>query len=213
MNNNNRREFLKQSGLLLGGILLGSNRVFSRDSEALAGLEPYLGEIGIFAFNFAPKGWALCNGQLLPINQNQALFALLGTMYGGNGQTNFALPNLRGRVPMHVGNGYNLGQKSGLQAHTITISEMPAHRHAGETEANMKYGGTATQESPIGALPGISAVYSNRFATNADEMMELSVPTVQPNVAVGGNQAHLNMQPFLTLNFCIALVGIFPSIN
>ncbi|ERJ61299.1 phage tail protein [Sphingobacterium paucimobilis] len=213
MNNNNRRGFLKQSVVLLGGILLGSNKIYAREVQAFNATEPFLGQVSIFSFPFAPKGWALCNGQLLPINQNQALFSLLGTTYGGDGRVNFALPDLRGRVPIHEGNNHTLGERGGEQAHTLNISELPAHSHAGEITAKARYGVAANQESPIGALPGLNPAYSNRFANSSDEMMALSSTGEQPLAAVGGNQAHLNMQPFLVLNFCISLQGIFPSPN
>ena len=166
--------------------------------------EPFLSEIRIMSFSFAPKGWAMCNGQLLPINQNQALFSLLGTTFGGNGQTNFALPDLRGQVPIHVGDGRTLGEKGGEQAHTVSISEMPTHTHvANATSA------TATAGNPSsGRLLSTSvqaALYTN-FSNPA--VME---PSSIGNV--GGSQAHLNMQPSLTLTFCIALQGMFPSPN
>ena len=168
--------------------------------------EPFLSEIRIFSFNFAPKGWATCNGQFLPINQNQALFSLLGTTYGGNGQTNFALPNLQGRAPDHVGAGFTLGQNGGELAHTLTMSEMPQHIHT--LSSNLAVGGTntnATQGVPTG-----------NFWANSGKA---TWSTAQPNAAmnpqavtnVGGSQPHNNMQPYLVLNFCIALQGIFPS--
>ncbi|MBC8001049.1 MAG: phage tail protein [Opitutaceae bacterium] len=165
--------------------------------------EPFLSEIRIMSFQFAPKGWALCNGQLLPINQNQALFSLLGTTYGGNGQTNFALPNLQGRTPIHVGNGHTLGENGGVQAHTVSISEMPAHTHVANASASP--GNTVV---PTGAILGSPLNVSYRPAnTNLTPMIAGTLANA------GGSQAHLNMQPFLTLNFCIALQGIFPSQN
>ncbi|HEX8076965.1 MAG TPA: tail fiber protein [Chthoniobacterales bacterium] len=163
--------------------------------------EPFLAEIRIMSFNFAPKGWALCNGQLLPINQNQPLFALLGTTYGGDGRVNFALPDLRARTPIHVGNGHTQGERGGEQAHTISIAELPTHAHvANGTNAN----GSAAV--PGGALLG---AFNNAYAQPA------SLTSINPGTIsnVGGSQAHLNMQPFLTLSFCIALQGIFPSQN
>ena len=168
--------------------------------------EPFLSEIRIFSFNFPPKGWAFCNGQLLPINQNQALFSLLGTTYGGNGQTNFALPNLRGRASIHEGSGFTLGQAGGQSAHTVTISEMPTHTHF--QNSNMCIGGNninATLGDPT------SNYWANngkaQYATNTlDQVMHPSAVT-----NVGGSQPHNNMQPYLVLNFCIALQGIFPS--
>jgi microcystin-dependent protein len=163
--------------------------------------EPFLGEIKAFSFNFAPKGWALCNGQLLPINQNQALFALLGTMYGGNGQTTFALPDLRARTPIHVGAGFSQGQRSGEQAHTLTHAEMPAHGHPAQ-------GTTTNADSPIPAGNLLGAA-NNAYAppANLTPLHPSSITTV------GGGQAHENMQPYLTISFCIALQGIFPSRN
>ena len=170
--------------------------------------EPFLSEIRIFSFNFAPKGWALCNGQLLPINQNQALFSLLGTTYGGNGQTNFALPNLRGRAPIHEGSGFTLGQAGGQSAHTVTMSEMPQHIHF--QTSNMCIGGN-TINAALGD-PTNNYWANNgkaQYATNTlDNVMHPSAVT-----NVGGSQPHNNMQPYLVLNFCIALQGIFPSQN
>lgn len=162
--------------------------------------EPFLSEIRLMSFNFAPRGWAFCNGQLLPINQNQALFSLLGTTYGGNGQTTFALPNLRGRTPIHAGAGHTLGEAGGEEAHTLSPSEMPAHTHR-VAVSTATTGGTV---SPSGAVLG-----------GANNIYRAGVPTTallaQSVVPTGGSQAHPNMQPFLTLNFCIALQGIFPS--
>jgi microcystin-dependent protein len=164
--------------------------------------EPFLAEVRIFSFVFPPKGWALCNGQLLPINQNQALFALLGTTYGGDGRVNFGLPDLRGRTPLHIGNGHTQGERAGEQAHTLSISEMPAHQH-GISIANTT--GTGSHQGPATILA--NSDLETRFSTG-------SAPgTMHPAsiTNVGGSQAHLNMQPFLTLSFCIALQGIFPS--
>src|SRR3954447_23568111 len=165
---------------------------------------PFLSEIKIMSFNFPPKGWALCNGQLLPINQNQALFSLLGTTYGGNGQTNFALPDLRGRVPIHTGGQgkHTLGETAGTETVTISIQTMPAHTHI----AN----GTNTN--------GASAVPNNTSllgAFNNAYTQPAALTTLDPSTItnVGGSQAHTNMEPYLVLNFCIALQGIFPSQN
>ena len=161
---------------------------------------PYLGEMRIFTFNFAPKGWAMCNGQLLPINQNQALFSILGTTYGGNGTTTFALPNLQGRVPVHAGNGIVLGQLAGQETHTLIQSEMPQHTHAAmgsSTPANLGV--------PTGNLWGTgNAAYSP--TPNA-------VMNPQCITTLGGSQPHENRSPYLTLNVCIALQGIFPTIT
>jgi len=163
--------------------------------------EPFLAEIRIMSFNFPPKGWAMCNGQLLPINQNQALFSLLGTTYGGDGRVNFALPNLQGNTPMHVGNGHTLGEKGGEQNHTLAIAELPAHTHALNAS-----NAPANTNVPTGAYV---ATVNNAY-TAAANLAALS-PASMANA--GGSQAHLNTQPFLVLNFCIALQGIFPSQN
>ncbi len=164
--------------------------------------EPFLSEIRILSFNFAPKGWALCNGQLLPINQNQALFSLLGTTFGGDGRLNFALPDLRGRAPIHVGSGHTLGERGGEQAHTLSIAELPTHTHVANAT-------NATQDSlaPLGNVLADTAP-SEFYAGSVNTSMH---PATLSNI--GGSQAHLNMQPFLTLNFSIALQGIFPSPN
>jgi microcystin-dependent protein len=165
--------------------------------------EPFLSEIRIMSFVFAPKGWALCNGQLLPINQNQALFSLLGTTFGGDGRFNFALPDLRGRAPIHVGAAHTLGERGGEQAHTVSIAEMPTHTHvltASNTEAS-----TNIANAAVLGNTAPSSLYSG--ASNLTGMGASSISNT------GGSQAHLNMQPFLTLSFCIALQGIFPSPN
>ena len=162
--------------------------------------EPFLGEIRIMSFAFPPKGWALCNGQLLAINQNQALFSLLGVVYGGDGRVNFALPNLQGRVPIHLGAAHPLGQPGGEQGHTLTVAEMPAHTHA-VAASSAATGGVATPNG--GYLGGANNAYATEGARTT-----LSPATVGN---AGGSQAHLNMQPFLTVSFCIALQGIYPS--
>ena len=169
---------------------------------------PFMGEIKIVAFNFAPKGWALANGQQLPINQNQALFSLFGTTYGGNGQTTFALPDLRGRVATHVGNGLTQGEAAGEAVHTVTISEMPAHTHF--FMANSADGDTDKPFGPAPAPKGSLGALNAGYITGSNNLTTLA-PTQITNV--GGSQPHENRQPFLVLNFCVALVGIFPSHN
>lgn len=164
--------------------------------------EPFLAEIKIMSFNFPPKGWAFCNGQLLPINQNQALFALLGTTYGGNGTTNFALPDLRGRVPVHTGSGFSLGQRAGETTHTLTTPEMPEHNHL-----PMASGTAVDTNTPTNNYLGNNLGLLYGPLANSVTMSPSSLSNV------GGSQPHQNMQPFLTLNFCIALQGIFPSPN
>ncbi len=164
--------------------------------------EPFLSEIRIMSFGFPPKGWATCDGQLLPINQNQALFSLLGTTYGGDGRVNFGLPNLQGRAPIHMGNGHTLGERGGEQAHTLSISEIPTHVHS----------------AIAGNTAGLQAVPASAFLAQDTTALAYLAPdnnlsAMQPGTlaSVGGSQAHLNMQPFLVLNFSIALQGIFPS--
>jgi len=171
------------------------------ESRPLMGT-PYLSEIRLFSFSFAPKGWALCDGQLLPINQNQALFSLLGTTYGGDGRVNFGLPDLRGRAPIHVGNGHLLGERGGEQAHTLSISELPQHIHVLN----------ASQTAGDAFVPA-----NNLLAKTPDQLYTAPGNLTALNPAsvtnTGGSQAHLNMQPYLVLSFCIALQGIFPSQN
>jgi microcystin-dependent protein len=166
--------------------------------------EPFLSEIRLMSFAFAPQGWAQCNGQLLPINQNQALFSLLGTTFGGDGRVNFALPDLRGRTPIHVGGGHTLGERGGEQAHTLSIAEVPQHTHAVAASTSAS-GGNATPNGNY--LGGGNNVYQS---ANGGTLTTMRPDTV---TNTGGSQAHLNMQPFLSLNFCIALQGIFPSPN
>ena len=164
---------------------------------------PFIGEIRIFAFTFAPKGWAQCNGQVLAISQNQALFALLGTMYGGDGITTFALPNLQGRVPAHIGGAAAIaqGQALGAEVHTLSQSEMAAHTHPfGAITA------AAATDSPADALP--AATGSPLYASGQSPSVTLSPQMIG---LTGGGQPHENRQPFLVLNVCIALTGIFPS--
>ena len=164
--------------------------------------EPFLSEIRIFSFSFAPKGWAQCNGQLLPINQNQALFSLLGTTFGGDGRVNFGLPDLRGRTPLHVGSAFTLGARGGEQAHTLSISELPTHTHV----LNAAQG---IADSPDPANTRLLARSRPDLYGDADNLVAMGAATL---ANVGGSQAHLNMQPFLVLNFCIALQApIFPS--
>jgi microcystin-dependent protein len=170
--------------------------------------EPFLSEIKIVSFNFPPKGWALCNGQFLPINQNQALFALLGTTYGGNGQTTFALPNFRGRMPLHVGNGHTLGETAGSTSVTISSQQLPTHTHqltASGLPASGAGNSASNQPSGRRLARATTDVYSDGTPSIAMHPSTVS--------SVGGSQPHNNMQPYLVLNFIIALQGIFPSRN
>jgi len=163
--------------------------------------EPFIGEIRLFTYNFAPKGWAFCNGQLLPINQNFALFSLLGTTYGGDGTTNFALPDLRGRVALHEGTGFPLGQTGGEATHTLTVSELPSHTHQA----------SGSSDAANTVLPGNSVwAHSDNLVYNQSANLQMSPSAIS---AVGGGQAHNNMQPYLVLNYCISLQGTFPSQN
>ncbi|GAA0434494.1 phage tail protein [Leifsonia naganoensis] len=163
--------------------------------------EPFLGEIRLAAFNFPPKGWAFCNGQTLPINQNQPLFSLLGTTYGGNGQTTFQLPNLQGRVPVGFGRTYALGQQPGEEAHVLTVNELPSHSHAASVASS------ATVTTPTGtsylAQPGKAAYAASGTTT-------MSTGSV---ASVGQSQPHENMAPYTVVSYIIALTGIFPSRN
>lgn len=164
-------------------------------------MQQYIGEIRLLSFPFAPKGWALCDGQLLSIQQNQALFSILGTTYGGNGQTNFALPDLRARVPAHVGGGLTLGQSGGEEAHTLVTSELPAHTHPVQALT-----GQATTPDPTNALWASTA--SAHYAAGAQTVMAPGALAT-----VGGSQPHNNMPPFAVVSFAIALQGVFPSRN
>jgi microcystin-dependent protein len=169
--------------------------------------EPFLSEIRMMSFGFPPKGWALCDGQLLPINQNQALFSLLGTTYGGDGRVNFGLPNLDGRTPMHMGNGHTLGERGGEQGHTLSISEIPTHTHTANATSDPHT--TSPENYQAVASDTLFAVVANLY-TSPTNLTSL-LPATLANI--GGSQVHLNMQPFLTINFSIALQGIFPSQN
>ena len=163
--------------------------------------EPFLGETRWISWNYPPKGWAFCNGQLLPINQNQALFSLLGTTYGGDGQVNFALPNLRGRTGIHEGNGHTLGEAGGTTSVTINIQQLPQHLHFEQ----------ASSTNAASSVPNNNVLAaSNNLYTPPASLTTLSPDSV---TNVGGSQPHINMMPFLTLNWCIALQGIFPSQN
>ncbi|HEY1128141.1 MAG TPA: tail fiber protein [Roseateles sp.] len=168
---------------------------------------PFLGELKLIGFTFPPKGWAFCNGQLLPINQNQALFSLLGTTYGGDGRVNFALPDLRGRAPLHYGGneGIVLGQRAGSTAVTLTGSNLPAHTHTLTATSDL-----ANASVPGGAVPAAKPRGGmNRYAPVGND----TVMSAGSLASAGGSQAHSNMQPSLTMNWVISLVGIFPSRN
>jgi microcystin-dependent protein len=165
--------------------------------------EPFLAEIRIYAFNFAPRGWAFCDGQILPINQNQSLYSLLGTTYGGDGRTSFALPDMRGRTPIHVGEGHQQGQKSGEESHSISVSEIPNHSH--QIQATNEQANKDDPEDNLWAAQPDGTHYGS--AGSDTSMSNASISSS------GGGQAHENMQPFLTVMFAIALQGLFPSRN
>jgi microcystin-dependent protein len=198
-----RRHFLGRALALLAGAALPWS---VRRSEAdVQSISPYIGDIMLIAFNFPPKNWALCNGQFLSIAQNQALFSILGTTYGGNGQTTFALPDLRDRVAIHMGQGpglsnYAIGERSGEQAHTLSLAELPAHTHVARGSS-----AAGTSVSPAGMFAARNAAQIPQYGVNVDAIMGAGAIST-----VGGSQPHSNMQPYLGLNFVIALVGYFP---
>ena len=169
--------------------------------------EPFLAEIKIVGFNFAPRGWAFCDGQILPINQNQSLYSLLGTTYGGDGRTTFALPDLRSRTPIHKDNGYQLGQKGGAETVTLTAAQIAAHTHVAKASSS-----AADSPDPGGHVlaavdPAPDVLYRDPVAASQTALRSGTLTNA------GGGQAHNNMQPYLTLSFCIALQGLFPSRN
>jgi microcystin-dependent protein len=201
-----RRDFLGRLLVLLGGAALFGRA--KRVAAAPQWTEPYIGEIMICSFAFAPKGWAMCNGQLLSISQNQALFSLLGTTYGGNGTTNFALPDLRGRVPIHFGQGPGLsnralGEVGGALSHTIAIAEMPAHAHVARCAS-----GNGTSAGPPGMVPAGNPAGIPQWRATADTTLAAGAIST-----VGNGQPHENTSPTLALNYVIALVGTFPPSN
>ena len=168
--------------------------------------EPFIGEIKIISWNFPPKGWAFCNGALLPINQNQALFSIFGTTYGGDGRVNFALPNLQGRVPIHMGQGFTLGQRGGETAHTLTMSEMPAHTHP--IKSTNAAGDVA---NPHNAYPA-NAAPTQLYSTGSSPTQAVAMNPAMIS-SIGGSQPHENEQPYTVVNYIVALQGIFPSQN
>jgi microcystin-dependent protein len=184
---------------------------------------PYMSEICIVAFGFAPKGYAQCNGQLLPINQNQALFSLLGTTYGGDGRVNFGLPNFQGRVPVHFGESYTLGQVGGATSVTMQPANIPDHIHTVQATLTQPVGSAATTTSPANAYPAVAAAGSPRYNGKADEAMAVTQATLLVTDPANGplmtennttaSAPILNVMPYLALNYIIALQGIFPSQN
>lgn len=166
--------------------------------------EPFLSEIRIMGFNFAPRGWASCDGQILPINQNQSLYSLLGTTYGGDGRTSFGLPDLRGRTPLHQGSGYQQGTKSGAEVHNLSNAEIPAHNHT------LSAISATNNPTPVPSSTVMLGNSPSQLYASGSPNTTLRADSVS---SAGGGQAHENMQPYTTLNFCIALQGVFPSRN
>ena len=199
-----RRGLLKKAlAVVAGGVALGT--VFGRAEAETASVDPYLGEIMLFAGSYIPRGWAACNGQLLSIVQNQALFGLLGTRYGGNGVTTFALPDLRGRVPIHAGQGVGLsdrqvGESGGEEFHVLTSAELPAHTHPA-----FAHDGMGTSASPAGLLPAQDPSGVPHYGSGADAVLAANAVG-----AAGGDQPHNNMQPYLVITYCISLQGPYP---
>jgi len=175
-------------------------------------IDPFVAQIALYPYNFAPTGWAQCNGQLLPISQNTALFSLVGTFYGGDGKSTFALPDLQGRCPIHTGQGQGLserflGEQGGSDSVTLLVSEIPFHAHT--VQAALKTGGTAETANPINNYPAVATANLYSDAPGSDSMTTLNVDVqIQPT---GGSLPHNNMQPYLTINYCIALQGVFPQ--
>ena len=168
--------------------------------------EPFVGEIRMFAGNFAPRGWAFCDGQLLAVSQNDALFSLLGTIYGGDGRTTFGLPEMRGRIPVHPGSGpgltpRRLGEKAGTEKETLTVNQLPSHRHAMQASTD-----AADNASPQGRVNAQSAVVDQYIQDDPDQALASAAVS-----SVGGSRSHTNLMPTLCINFIIALVGIYPS--
>jgi microcystin-dependent protein len=197
---------LVKSNLLLFGVLVAA--FLTVNTEAAFGQDPYIGEIRMFAGNFAPRGWALCSGQLLSISQYTALFSILGTTYGGDGRVTFALPDLRGRAPVHAGQGpglsnRNLGQSGGEESHVLTTNEIPSHTHQLRGDSSV-----ASTDMPANSSPARNAGGIPSYGNTAD--INMSPGAIQ---STGAGQGHNNMQPYLTVNFIIALEGIFPPRN
>lgn len=199
-----RRRFLQRTAAAFAGLVAFG--LPGRGRASTLGIEPYIGQIMLVSWNYPPRGWAFCNGQLLPINQNQALFAILGTTYGGNGATNFALPDLRDRLPIHWGQGPGLasrvlGERAGETAHTLLLSELPAHTHVARGASAL-----ANVVDPAGKYPARNPANIPQYAPTADTT--LSAAAIG---STGSNQPHNNSQPSLTINYVIALQGIFPT--
>jgi microcystin-dependent protein len=215
-----RRGWLKRLGALLaGGTLLGRRAAAAPAAAAgiasTQGIDNFVGEIMLISWNFAPKGWAFCSGQQLPIKSNQELFSLLGTTYGGDGRTTFALPNLRGRVPVAAGNNVLMGTTAGSEVHTLSLAELPAHIHGMKASTALGTGplsSTGTTPTYLADNGGGNPQYGAALAVDATlATVDANGSAVNSSSYTGGSQAHSNMQPSLVLNYVIALVGNFPS--
>lgn len=172
---------------------------------------PYIGEIRMFAGNFAPSGWAFCDGQLLSISENDVLFNLIGTTYGGDGQSTFALPDLRGRAPIHQGNGYAMGQQGGAEQVTLTTSQIPSHTHAVILSLPV-YAGAGNADTPIGNVPAVNVAHANEFNTASNNSMgTVDYAASSATTIAGGSLPHDNMKPYVAIHYIIALFGVFPS--
>jgi microcystin-dependent protein len=166
-------------------------------------MDPYIGEIRMFAGNYAPVGWVFCNGQTLPIVDNDALFNLIGTTYGGDGQTNFAVPDLRGRAPVHVGNGFAIGQQAGSESVTLTVNQLPTHNHTLQFST-----AAATQSTPAGNVPAKFTPAGTAVYVDSPATAPMANGSIAPDA--GGGQPHENRQPFLCVSFIIATAGVYP---
>jgi len=206
-----RRNWLKRLGAAVGGALLASPALAraTRSPLQVQETEPYLGEIMLCVYGFVPRGFMACDGQLLPVNQNQALYALLGTTYGGNGLSNFALPDLRGRVPRSSGNGYTLGQRGGTEITTLTLTlnTLPTHAHGAQASSAL-----ASVASPLGAVPAVpTAANLNGEAVAVLAYGAAAATAATPTSTTGGGTPFSNQAPYNTIQYCIAVNGLFPS--
>ena len=175
--------------------------------------QPYVGEIRMFAGNFAPNGWAFCDGQTLQIADNEVLFTIIGTTYGGDGQMTFALPDLRGRAPIHQSNGHGLGQQGGTEQETLTVSQIPAHTHVATLSLPV-YNGVGNADTPIGNVPAVNVSRANEFNTTSNGSMgTVDYTANSATTPVGSSQGHDNMKPYVVINYIIAVQGLYPSSN
>jgi len=175
--------------------------------------QPYVGEIRMFAGNFAPNGWAFCDGQTLLITDNDVLFSIIGTTYGGDGQMTFALPDLRGRAPIHQGNGHVMGQQGGTEQETLTVSQIPSHTHIATLSLPV-YSGGGNADTPIGNVPAVNVARANEFNTTSNGSMGTVDYTASSATSItGGSQSHDNMKPYVVIHYIISLYGVYPTQN